>query len=346
MSKAREVKSWMIRAGQGGFLLREFFTRGVVALGWEEVNKIPANTDYDKLKSIVAKSYPEYPQGRINQSAGQLWRFYAEVQVGDNVVTYDPDSRLYSYGIIESDYKYGKSYTYKHYRKVNWQDGDIYRDDLKPESKNLLGSILTLFEIPEDVFEDIYTSHPAYISDEELAEMEEAHAHFQQMEKEQEEQLLADVISRSTEFVKDVIAELAWDEVEQVVAGILRAMGYKTRMTSRSADLGSDIIASPDGLAMVEPIIKVEVKHKIKSKDKISAPDIRNFVGGLRASTKGIYVSTTGFSKEAHYEAERANFQVTLIDFNHLVELLLEYYEELQPEVKTLVPLKRIYWPL
>ncbi|GAB5523447.1 MAG: restriction endonuclease [Roseivirga sp.] len=346
MSEKREAENWMIRAGQGGFLIGEFFNKGIVALGWEEVSKIPANTDYDKLKAIVAKAYPDYPQGRINQSAGQLWRFYAEVQEGDNVVTYDPDSRLYSYGTIESDYKYGKPYTYKHYRKVDWQDGEIERDDLKPESKNLLGSILTLFEIPDDVFDDLRESHPGFVSEAEIAEMEEAHAYYEQLEKEQEDQLLADVISRSTEFVKDVIAELAWDEVEKVVAGILRAMGYKTRMTSRGADLGSDIVASPDGLAMVEPIIKVEVKHKIKSRDKISAPDIRNFVGGLRAFTKGIYVSTTGFSKEARYEAERANFQVTLIDFDHLVELLIEYYEELQPEIKALVPLKRIYWPL
>ena len=123
-------------------------------------------------------------------------------------------------------------------------------------------------------------------------------------------------------------------------------MGYKTRLTSRGSDLGSDIMASPDGLEMVEPIIKTEVKHKTKSKDKIGAPDLRNFIGGLRPPTRGIYVSTTGFTKEAQYEAERANFQITLVDLDRLVDLIVEYYEQLDTETKALVPLRKMYWPV
>jgi restriction system protein len=34
----------------------------------------------------------------------------------------------------------------------------------------------------------------------------------------------------------------------------------------------------------------------------------------MRGHHKGIYVTTSGFSKEAQYEAERANFAITLID--------------------------------
>ncbi len=122
-------------------------------------------------------------------------------------------------------------------------------------------------------------------------------------------------------------------------------MGYKTRMTAKSGgDLGSDIIASPDELFLEQPLIKVEVKKR--TKDKISAPDIRNFIGGMRGHHKGIYVTTTGFSKEAIYEAERANFAITLIDSDWLVELLISNYDNLEPEIKALVPLKKIYWPV
>ena len=61
---------------------------------------------------------------------------------------------------------------------------------------------------------------------------------------------------------------------------------------------------------------------------------------------KGLYVSTGGFSKEAKYEAERANVPVTLLDLDDLAETLTQNYETLDPETRRLVPLRRIYWPV
>ena len=45
------------------------------------------------------------------------------------------------------------------------------------------------------------------------------------------------------------------------------------------------------------------------------------------------------------YEAERANVPVTLMDLDYLVETVTENYEDFDTEKRTLVPLKRIYWP-
>jgi restriction system protein len=172
---------------------------------------------------------------------------------------------------------------------------------------------------------------------------------IQELSKLQEEQdlqrLKDDVIGRSQEFIKDIIANLSWQDTELLVAGLLKTMGYRTRMTAKGGgDLGSDIIASPDELFLEQPLIRIEVKKR--SKDKIGAQDIRNFIGGMRGHHKGIYVTTSGFSKEAQYEAERANFAITLIDSDWLVELLLSNYENLDPETKALVPLRKIYWPV
>ncbi|MCF6404813.1 restriction endonuclease [Chitinophaga filiformis] len=61
---------------------------------------------------------------------------------------------------------------------------------------------------------------------------------------------------------------------------------------------------------------------------------------------KGIFVTTTGFSKDAGHEAERADFAIALIDSDWLVDLLVSYYESLDPEIEALVPLRKIYWPV
>ncbi len=341
----------MVRSGQGSFLLHEFLDKGICALGWNETGKISRKTKYKDLKKRLQSSYPEFSPGRLNQSSGQMWRFIDEIKEGHNIVTYDTDSRCYYFGEIISDYGYNTSYKFHHFRKVEWNEYPIDRDQLTPESKNILGSILTLFEIPEQVFNEIRAAHPGYISEEEFAEQvsilkQHEDESIKEFEKEQEDRIREEVVARSIDFIQDSIAELDSNQIEKLVAGILTAMGYKSRLTPKVRDLGSDIHASPDGLGMLEPRIKAEVKHKSQSKEKVSAPELRNFIGGLRNIEKGIYVSTTGFTQDAKYEAERANFPITLVDFELLAELLVDNYETLAPEVKALVPLRKIYWPI
>ncbi|MCM2266461.1 MAG: restriction endonuclease, partial [Elusimicrobiales bacterium] len=145
------------------------------------------------------------------------------------------------------------------------------------------------------------------------------------------------------EFIKDRILELDWEDAQELVAGILRAMGYKTRVSPKGPDLGKDIVASPDGLGLEQPRIRVEVKHR--PRQQIGAPDIRSFIGALRAGDKGLYVSTGGFSTEARYEAERATIPITLVDLNELVKLLIQHYESSDLSTRALVPLVRMYWP-
>lgn len=349
--KKEDFKVWMVRAGRGSIYISAFLSESIIAIGWNDVGDLNRGVTYEELKEKLNHVYPEWSQGKINQSTGQIWRFYNDFKIGDVVITYDSNVRAYFIGEIKSAYKFNKDYPQNHYRKIEWEEAPTYRDDLKIGSKNTLGSIMTVFEISKEVYDDIVNANVGYISEEELAEMHERSIEAErqikgQFEKEALESLKEDAVARSTEFIKDIVYNLNWEETELLVAGILRGMGYKTRLTSRGSDLGSDIMASPDGLEMVEPIIKTEVKHKTKSKDKIGAPDLRNFIGGLRPPTRGIYVSTTGFTKEAQYEAERANFQITLVDLDRLVDLIVEYYEQLDTETKALVPLRKMYWPV
>jgi restriction system protein len=126
-----------------------------------------------------------------------------------------------------------------------------------------------------------------------------------------------------------------------MVAGILRAMGYKTKISLEGGDRGKDVIASPLGLT--RPRIFVEVEHR---KGQMGAPEVRRVIGGRNPQNhRCLFVSTGGFTTEAKYEAERSIAHLTLIDSNDLVELLVEYYEKTDAETRTLVPLRRTYWP-
>jgi len=115
-----------------------------------------------------------------------------------------------------------------------------------------------------------------------------------------------------------------------------------TRISPIGPDRGRDTEASPDGLGLTDPRIVVEVKHR---SGQMGASEVRSFTGGLRPGHKGIYVSTGGFSWEAKYEAERSNIPVSLIDLDALVNLIVQYYDSFDTEMRALIPLTKIYWP-
>jgi len=153
--------------------------------------------------------------------------------------------------------------------------------------------------------------------------------------------LKEDTRNRANEFIKDRILRLSWEDAQELVAGILRAMGYKTKIVPKGLDRGKDIEASRDGLGLEDPKIVVQVKHR---EGQIGAHQVRSFIGILRPGQKGLFVSSGGFSKEARYEAERSNFALTLIDLDDLVGLLIQYYDNFDSETRTLLPLTKIYW--
>lgn len=327
--------TWMVRAERGGRLFDLFKDKSVVAIGWSEIGSLDDLASRDKIASQVAKQWPEWHPQKVSMSAGQLHRFRNEMEIGDRVITYDPGRRVYLLGTISSDYRFDPSVDPDdpNARSVAW-DGEVSRDLLTVATKNSLGALSTLFLVPESAAADLEraleTQQPASelrVEDEEI----------------EEDDLFKDIQARAMEFIKDHVTRLDWDEMQELVAGLLRAMGYKTRVSPSGSDRGKDIVASPDGFGFESPRIVVEVKHRGQA---MGSQEIRSFLGGRHTDDKGLYVSTGGFTKDAYYEAERANIPLTLMNIDDLVEAITEHYENLDIETKQLLPLKRMYWPV
>lgn len=281
----------------------------------------------------MASEWPDWhPQG-ISMSAGQLYRFRHEIAVGDRVVTYDPGRRVYLVGTVSGEYRYDPSLEdddIVNVRDVTWE-GEVPRDHLRIGTKNTLGAISTLFRLADEAAADIERAlatgaPPGDVPDEDG--------------EAGEDDLYRDIQARAIEFIKDRVSRLDWEQMQELVAGLLRAMGYKTKISPMGPDRGKDIVASPDGFGFEPPRIVVEVKHR---KEAMGVPEIRSFLGGRHADDKGLYVSTGGFSRDAYYEAERAGISTTLMTLDDLVDALIEHYDNLDMETKQLVPLKRIY---
>ncbi|WP_349436415.1 restriction endonuclease [Pararhizobium sp. A13] len=287
----------------------------------------------EQISEQTTQTWPDWKPQRIAMSTGQIYRFRSEIKIGDDIVTYDPSRRVYLIGAVVGDYRFDETFDPEdpNLRSVKWQ-GEVSRDLLSAASKNTLGAISALFLLSAEVMEDL---RRAFRSHEPPVAVDQA--------PEAEEDIFRNIQAKAVEFTKDRISALDWDEMQELVAGLLRAMGYKTQVSPVGPDRGKDIVASPDGFGFQAPKIVVEVKHR---QGAIGAPAIRGFIGGQRhAQDRGLYVSTGGFTREAYYEAERSNVPLALMTIDNLVEALIEHYEKLDVETQQLLPLKRIYWP-
>lgn len=325
---------WLVRAGEGGAFVGEFLAGSHVAIGWREAGLVTASTTDAELQAAFDHAYPDEKPGSRRVWLAIVRRFVREVAKGDSVMTYDPEKRVYYLGEIESDVE-ARNHELSRARRVKWTQ-EVARDALLLATRNSLGSIATLFQVSGDALDDVRANtkplgSPAPVEPAKPEPVEPTGT------------VLGDTLQKADELVQDRIVALAWDEVQELVAGILRAMGYRARVARPGSDRGVDIFASRDGLGLEEPRIFVEVKHR---KGKIDAPAVRSFLGGRKPGDRCVYVSTGGFTKEALYEADRASVPLQLVDLERLRELLLEHYERLAPDVQAMVPLKRLYWPI
>ena len=324
---------WMVRAGRSGDYAQDFESENCVAFGGERSNGLAECKSPDDVRAHVKNRYANLRKAQIRMRIAQCIRFTHDIQQGDRVVTYDPDRRTYLIGKIKSDCKPGKIGELLHIRDVEW-DGRAIRDDLTVASKNSLGSIMSVFSINAGVAAELERAAHGERANDALTD-DYAIDEVQELRLESER--------RGREFIEDHVASLEWDQMEELVAGLLRAMGYKTRVSPAGPDRGRDIMASPDGLGLSQPRIIAEVKHRPKSPS--DATMSRSFLGGRRPGDNCMFVSTGGFTKDARYEAERANVPLALVTLEELVDLLIQHYPNADAETRAMVPLMPVYWP-
>lgn len=328
--------NWMIRAGRGGTYIEDFETKGYAAIGWSRLGDLNQYSNAKTIREAYLREYTQSKPQAMANAVAMIVKFRDHIKKGDTIVSYDTETRQYLIGEDQGKYLYKPDEVgdYPQLRVVRWQ-GRVDRDALKQSTKNSLGSVLTLFSVSDDVVAEMraaLSGKPRKVDTQDEA-LEESGSF---------ELLKDEVVGKSHELIKDKLASLLPEEMEEMVAAILRAMGYKAKVSPKGPDRGVDVIASPDGLGLTQPRIKAEVKHRDGA---MGAPAIRGFIGTLREGDSGLFISSGGFTKEARYEAERCTFPLTLVDMDDLSDLIVAHYENFDLEGRALLPLIRVFWP-
>jgi len=147
--------------------------------------------------------------------------------------------------------------------------------------------------------------------------------------------------SDAREGIRQFIVSKSPYEFQDMVAALLRAMGYHTPFIApKGKDGGIDIIAYVDPLGAQTPRIKVQVKHKPET--AIGASDIRALLGVLRTGDIALFVTSGTFSPDARNTSTSSREFIRLIDGNDFIDMWQEYYDKMSDDDKNLLPLKRI----
>ncbi len=149
---------------------------------------------------------------------------------------------------------------------------------------------------------------------------------------------------KAIEGIKSFIANLNAYEFQDLVAALLRAMGYYTPFVSpKGRDGGLDIIAYRDPLGATIPRIKVQVKHRPDA--SIAVDDIRSLIGLLsKDGDIGLFVTSGRFTSESERFARDSHIHVKLIDMDNFIQLWKDFYNKLTDEEKNLLPLYPVYF--
>ena len=147
--------------------------------------------------------------------------------------------------------------------------------------------------------------------------------------------------SDAREGIRAYIASKGAYEFQDMVAALLRSMGYHTPFIApKGKDGGVDIIAYVDPLGAQTPRIKVQVKHKPDT--AIGASEIRALLGVLRAGDIALFVTSGTFSSDARSTSTSSREFIRLIDGNDFIDMWQEYYDKMTDDDKNMLPLKRI----
>jgi restriction system protein len=144
------------------------------------------------------------------------------------------------------------------------------------------------------------------------------------------------------EILKFIETEFKGHGLANLVAAVLRAQGYKTKVSPPGPDGGVDILAGSGTLGFDQPRLCVQVKSGSGAEGQKTFNELLGVMSKF-ASEQGLLVSWGGLTNPVKLDAQKHFFSIRLWDQGDVVDAVLQNYEKLDDGIKADLPLKRIW---
>lgn len=301
-----------------------------IAIGWHKMGDLSQiSPNRESFQAKYEQTYPDAKKGAIPLETGMLFRFCHEIQIGDYVVFPSKSDRMVNIGEVTGSYEYDPNEPeFVQMRSVKWLK-HIPRTMFSQGALYEIGAAMTLFMVKNyaeeflNALDKDFKPHYGVDGDDETvgATAEE-------------------IIESTKDFVlKELRRNLKGYALEEFVANLLQAMGYRTKVSSQGGDRGIDIVAYKDELP---PRIVVQVKSQDAD---IKETLIHALKGALKDGDYGLFITLSNYKKNAKSFLQD-NPRIRGIDGTELVDLILKYYNDLDEKYQRMIPLKMVYIPV
>lgn len=329
-SSQGERRYWVVRLGSGGIYVDILKRKNQIAIGWNDLEDLSwLIEEEDKLEGAswkkLRKKYAEEYNGSsisIGIGCGQIWKFVYETDKGDLVLVPTPRRTILIAEVV-GDYEFKWNWDddcdYAHRRRVKWLK-EVDRDDLPEHLKSSMSAHLTVYNVDKHE-----------IAIEQILGLRRERKRWRKVEKVSGDELVEVVLER--------IRSLSPREFEEFISHLLGVMGFETMTTEYVSDKGVDVIGVLNAEGLTNVRLKVQVR---RTQSNIGIKEVQRTRGTLEVDEHGAMITTSGFSPAAQQEAESEKMkQISLVDGETLVDMILSHYAELDERYKDLIRVKK-----
>ena len=175
------VRYWLYAPGEGSCMWNEFYTLGIMAIGWGEIGDLSTFDSKDAMKIKMREVIDESLS--YKNAAHATWQFANEMKIGDIVFVKKGMHQIIGRGVVMSDYEYDNTRDdeYKNIRQVDWTHNGVWPHPGQAVMKTLtditsytdyVEKLNSLFEDEtEEDAEDVEKTYPPYTKEDFLSEV-------------------------------------------------------------------------------------------------------------------------------------------------------------------------------
>ena len=335
------MTAWVVRGGSRGEREPEALDNSILTIGFGLLGDLSGVSGRDGFIEVVREIHPEHSLHQVRNHGRQVWSFVEQIQPEDLAVMPRKGTGFVAVGVFLGDYLYRSAAgDFAHGRRVSWINTEVRRDQLGDDLKRSLSADSTVFRPRAEGSEERLRA---------LAEGNEsdgtsvATGNFIQDVESTEDEPALDIEEYALGQVREYVERnFHGHALSDLVAAVLEAEGYRVAVSPPGPDGGVDILAGQGPMGFDSPRICVQVKSGRQASGVNVLRELQGVMQTFQAD-HGLLVSWGGFARPAELEARAMHFNVRLWGADQLLEAVLENYELLSADVRSALPLKRLW---
>lgn len=337
---------WLVRAGKHGEQEQEVLDEGIISIDKRDLPDLSQIKEKEQLKTLYAETYTDEKKMRMANRVGQIWSFLNKINIGDLVAVPLKSQSSIIIGEVTGNYEYKKdSPNTKHRRSVDWKK-TIPRSVFDQDILYSLGAFLTVGQVRRENAEQrvrhmLENNVPSHDTNNHSSSHNKNNFSEDDLENEFSTELDLEQISKDS-IIKFIERKFLGHDLARLIDGILISKGYTTQLSPPGRDGGIDILAGSGHLGFDDPKICIQVKSSQSPVDVRVLRELDGVTKNFRADY-GIIVAWGGLNKIANQEISRSFFTTKLWDQGKIVDELIENYDKLDNNLKSEIPLRKIW---